>query len=179
MHDSFDLKWLVVFTLIEDDTATPDSRTLEKPQLLRLPNRRDLYPLSGIRLRLADGTLLEPSAAVDVATSTVVVPDRLFQVPITAGFQKRVSVWILAMTRDGITSRLAGPQTAFTGAEPLVVPQLTVNVVSGVDQASWGALAPGVEAAVERSIDGCRYLDARHALDHAVRGGAASTERRP
>jgi hypothetical protein len=153
VHDGFDLKWLVVFTLIEDDSGKPDEHTLEKPQLLRLPSRRDLYPLNGIRLRLADGTLLEPAAAVDASAGTVAVPDRLFQVPIAAGFGKRVSVWTLAMTRDGITSRLAGPQTAFTGAPPLVVPALTVTPVSGVDQASWPALAPGVEASVERSTD--------------------------
>jgi hypothetical protein len=153
VRDSFDLKWLVLFTLSQDDTEAPDKRTLEKPQLLRLPSRRDLYPMSGIRLRLADGTLLEPAAALDVATGTFEVPDRLFQIPIDPGFEKRVSVWMVAMTRDGITSRLAGPQTAFTGAEPLVLPQLTVQLVSGVDQASWGALAPGVEAAVERSVD--------------------------
>jgi hypothetical protein len=30
---------------------------------------------------------------------------------------------------------------------------LTVTPVSGVDQASWPALAPGVEASVERSTD--------------------------
>lgn len=153
VRDGFELKWLVVFTFIVDDSERPDERTLEKPQVLRLPSRRDLYPLNGIRLRLADGTLLEPTTAVEASAGTVEVPDRLFEVPITAGFGKRVSIWTLAMTRDGIVSTIAGPQTAFTGAEPLLVPELTVTPVSGVDQASWPPLTPGVEASVERSTD--------------------------
>jgi hypothetical protein len=154
VRDSFDLKWIVVFRLVVADSAQPDARTLEKAQLLRLPNRRDLYPSNGIRIRLADGTLLEPAASIDISTGALEIPDRLLSVSITTGFEKRVSVWILAMTRDGITSRLAGSQTAFTGAEPLAAPPLTVADAGGLDQASWPPLAPGIEASIERSVDG-------------------------
>lgn len=152
-RDSVDLKWLVVFMLASGDSEGPDQRTLERAQLLRLPNRRDLYPSGGIRVRLADGSLLEPAAVIDTGTGTLEVPDRVITASLAAGFEKRVSVWLLAMTRDGITSRLAGPQTAFTGAAPLQVPPLIVTVAGGVDQASWPALTPGVEASVERSVD--------------------------
>lgn len=152
-RDSVDLKWLVVFMLAVGDTEGPDQRTLERAQLLRLPNRRDLYPSGGIRVRLSDGTLLEPSAVIDVDTGALEVPDRVITASLAAGFEKRVSAWLIAMTRDGLTSRLAGPQTSFTGAAPLGVPQLTVTAAGGADQASWPALAPGVEASIERSVD--------------------------
>lgn len=152
-RDSVDLKWLVVFMLATGDSEAPDQRTLERAQLLRLPNRRDLYPFGGIRVRLADGTLLEPVTVIDTETGALEVPDRVITASIAAGFEKRVSIWLIAMTRDGITSRLAGPQTAFTGAAPLQVPPLTVTVAGGVDQGSWPALPTGVEASIERSVD--------------------------
>jgi hypothetical protein len=153
VRDTFDLKWLVVFAHVAADSAADDPSTV-KPQLLRLPNRRDLYPNGGIRLRLSDGTLLSPSAAVVVATGTSEVPDRVLTVPVAAGFGKRVSAWAVSMTRDGITSRVSGPRTAFTGAPPLAVPALTVTAAAGTDLASWGATPAEAEAALERSTDG-------------------------
>lgn len=154
LREVFDLKWLVLFTRVADDIQPADEKTLVKPQLLRLPNRRDLYPNDGIRLRLADGTLLTPATAAEVSSGTLEVPDRVLTVPVAAGFGKRVTVWALAMTRDGITSRLTPPLTAFTGAPPLTVPALTVTAVAGADEASWGALPGSVEASLERSVDG-------------------------
>jgi hypothetical protein len=153
VRDVFDLRWVVLFTLIVDATAPTDEASLEKPQLLRLPNRRDLYPNNGVRLRLANGTLLAPAIAVDVTSGTLDVPDRVLNVSIVGGFGKRVSVWAVAMTRDGITSRLIGPRTAFTGAAPLVVPALTVTSAAGSDMASWGAVSSDAEASLERSTD--------------------------
>ena len=56
-----ELAWAIVFARAGPITETPpDPRAA---QLLRMPNRRDLYPEGGLRLRLADGTLLSPSAA--------------------------------------------------------------------------------------------------------------------
>ena len=58
VREAFDLSWVVLFSAVED-AAVPPSGNLERPaQLLRLPNRRDLYPDDGVRVRLADGTLL-------------------------------------------------------------------------------------------------------------------------
>jgi hypothetical protein len=153
VHDAFDLRWLVFFSLTTDATAPADSRITEKPQLLRLPNRRDLYPNEGIRLRLRDATLLSPTA-VDVSTGTVEVPDRLMSVPLNAGSDKRVSVWAISVTRDGLTSRLAGPSTAFTGPAPIIVPALTVIAGSGIDLASWTPAPPTSQVSIERSVDG-------------------------
>ena len=153
VRDVFDVRWLVLFMLSADATTPADDASLEKPQLLRLPNRRDLYPNNGVRLRLANGTLLAPAQAVEVSTGTADAPDRVLNVPIAAGFGKRVSVWAIAMTRDGITSRLIGPRTAFTGAAPLVVPALNVTAAAGADLATWGAVSSDAETALERSTD--------------------------
>jgi hypothetical protein len=154
LRDVFDLKWLVLFTLDVDATEPLDEASLEKAQLLRLPNRRDLYPNNGIRLRLADGTVLAPANAIDVSTGTLEVPDRVLTVPIAAGFGRRVAVWAIAMTRDGITSRIVGPRTAFTGLAPLTVPALTVTIAAQSDMASWGAVPSAAEVSLERSTDG-------------------------
>jgi hypothetical protein len=152
VHDAFDLRWLVLFLLVSDATAPADSRSLETPKLLRLPNRRDLYPNHDIRLSLKDGSLLAP-IAIDVATGSLEVPDRLLNVPIEVGFEKRVSVWAISMTRDGITSRLAGPRTGFTGPVPLSVPDLSVTIGNGADLASWTTAPARSQVAIERSLD--------------------------
>jgi hypothetical protein len=155
LRDAFDLRWLLLFVVATDVDVPLDERMLDRPQLLRLPNRRDLYPQNGIRLRLRDGTLLAP-LAVDATTGTVEIPDRVLSAALNPdpGFDKRVSVWAVAVTRDGIPSRFAGPRTAFTGPRRLVVPALAVQAVTGEDQASWDALTVGAQVALERSTDG-------------------------
>lgn len=153
IRDVFDLKWLLVFTFVTDATTPADPAVIEKPQLLRLPNRRDLYPNNGVRLRLANGTLLVPAQAVEVSTGVADAPDRMLTFPIAAGFGKRVSVWTIAMSRDGITSRLAGPVTAFTGPAPLAAPMLSVAAGAESDLASWAAASDEAELSIERSVD--------------------------
>lgn len=153
VRDAFDLAWLVVFNLAIDAGAPLDERFLEKAQLLRLPNRRTLYPNDGLRLRLGDGTLLAPAASQAVSGGTLQPPDRLVDVTLAPGFNKRVGVWAVTMTRDGIPSRLTGPRTATTGPTPLVVPTLTVTAAGGLDQATWGAVTVPAQVAVERSSD--------------------------
>ncbi len=153
VRDVFDLKWLIVYTFVTDATAPVDPAVIEKPQLLRLPNRRDLYPNNGVRLRLANGTLLAPVQAVAVSAGIANAPDRVLAFPITAGFGKRISVWTIAMSRDGITSRLAGPVTAFTGPAPLAAPPLSVAAGTESDVASWSAASDEAELSIERSVD--------------------------
>jgi hypothetical protein len=138
VHDSYEIKWLAVFSFVSEAGTPLDERTLEKPQLLRLPNRRDLYPDDGLRLRLRDGTLLAPDA-VEVSTGVLVPPDRLLSITRTVGHEKRLAVWLVSLTRDGITSRFTGPLIATTGPTPLVAPVLTVTAGTNVDHASWTA----------------------------------------
>jgi hypothetical protein len=154
VRNAFDLKWLVLFTLVVPDPSPIDARIRDKAQLLRTPDRRDLYPLDGLRLRLADGTLLSPARALDIAaTGTVDVPDVVVSGTITPGYGKRVSVWAVTLTRDGIPSRFTGPATVRTGSAPLTVPQLTVVASAGTDTASWPLVTAPAEISIERSAD--------------------------
>jgi hypothetical protein len=153
VNDSFDLRWLLLFVLSGDAAAAPDLRTAGKAQLLRLPNRRDLYPNDGVRLCLGDDTLLAPTA-VEVSSGELQIPERLLRVRLTPGFDKRIAVWAVAMTRDGITSRFAGPRVAFTGPAPLSAPTVSVTTSDAEDHVAWAGVAAGVEIAVERNADG-------------------------
>ncbi len=154
MPQAFDLRWLVGFALVVPDSSPLDARARDRAQLLRIPDRRDLYPKDGLRVRLADGTLLEPALAADIVAAGVVeIPDVVVPAALTPGFGKRVAVWAVTLTRDGIPSRLAGPLTARTGALPLVVPGLHVSAVSGVDTATWGPPAATTEVSLQRSVD--------------------------
>lgn len=125
--------------------------TVPAAELLRTPNRPDLYPTGGIRLRLADGTLLAPTVA-DVSTGTVEAPDRRITTSLVAGFEQQVAVWAATLTQDGVPSRLAGPSVATTGPQPLVVPALTVAALAGEDQAAWSAPGVAAEIALQRSV---------------------------
>jgi hypothetical protein len=154
VRGAFDLKWLVLFTLAVPDPGPVDARIRDKAQLLRTPDRRDLYPLDGLRLRLADGTLLSPARALDIAaTGTEDVPDVVVSGTTTPGYSTRVSVWAVTLTRDGIPSRFTGPATARTGPAPLIVPQLTVAPSAGTDTASWPLVTAPAEISIERSVD--------------------------
>ncbi len=154
VRDAFDLKWLVLFTLAVPDPSPIDGRIRDKAQLLRTPDRRDLYPLDGLRLRLADGTLLSPASAIDIAaTGTADAPDVVVSSTIAPGYGKRVSVWAVTLTRDGIPSRFTGPATALTAPAPLIVPPLTVVASPGSDTASWPLVTAAAEISIERSVD--------------------------
>jgi hypothetical protein len=155
VHQAFDLKWLVLFTAVAPATEPAGDLTQTPARVLRIPDRRDLYPDDGLRLRLPDGTLLPAAQAVDaLASGTPAVPDLLVPATLQPGFGKRVVVWAVTMTRDGIPSRLAGPVTAHTGPAPLVVPGLIVTTAGGTDTATWAPLALGTELSLERSTDG-------------------------
>ncbi len=152
VQDAFDLAWVLVFADI-GQIGADDEVLRSSAQLLRLPNRRDLYPDDGIRLRLADGRLLAPAVAVAADTGVLDLPERVLTATVAAGFDERVALWGVAMTRDGITSRLAGPLITTTGPTPLVAPALTVTRAGGEDAASWGVLSTPALAALHRSTD--------------------------
>ena len=153
-RDTFDNEWVLIFNLSVAIDQVLDERTLEKAQLLRIPNRRDLYPNHAIRMRLPEGQLLQPAAIGDIQAGTHQIPDRIVNVDLNPGFDKRVALWAVTMTRDGIPSNFAGPQVVFTGPTPLVVPSLTVTTSAGQDCASWPALTGKAMISVERSTDG-------------------------
>ena len=154
VKDAFDIRWLLLFPLATDLSNGPDARTQETATLLRIPDRRDLYPNDGIRLRLADGTLIAPTVVDLQAVGVPSPPDRTAGAQVVGGYEKSVSVWGATMTRDGIPSRLAGPVTASTGLQPLVVPSLTVTSANSIDTATWGVPTIAVEISLERSTDG-------------------------
>ncbi len=114
VRDAFDLAHVVLFADDRDGLAPADDTTRIAAQLLRLPNRRDLYPDGGIRVRLADGSLLGPAAVLDRAAGAAVPPDRVLTGTLASAPQRRVALWGVAMTRDGIPSRLAGPVVTLT-----------------------------------------------------------------
>jgi len=118
VRDAFDLTHVLLFTDDQDSLPPPGDTTRIAAQLLRLPNRRDLYPSDGIRLRLADGTLLAPAAILDAATGAADPPDRVLTVTLAPGPGRRVAVWGVALTRDGVPSRLSGPVVALTAGGP-------------------------------------------------------------
>ena len=114
-----DLAWALLFCRVGDyATAPPDPAGA---QLLRVPNRRDLYPDAGVRLRLADGIVLAPvTASVAAATPDA---DGLLDVPLTAplpdatpGQLRQVQYWCYGLSRDGVPSRPLGPYTLTVAA---------------------------------------------------------------
>jgi hypothetical protein len=153
VRDAFDLRSLLVFSLIADAATPVGSALREQPALLRLRNARKLAPNDGVRLRLGDGSVLAPIAH-DLTAATSQPPDRLLSAQVTPGYDKRVAIWAATVTRDGITSRLCGPAVALTGARPLVAPALTVTATAGEDRASWGTLAVPAELSLDRTTDG-------------------------
>ena len=87
-----------------------------------MPNRRDLYPGNGIRLRLADGTLLAPTTKSLGDPDVAVEPDGAHRVtlhaPLTVapGTSAVVQYWCYALSRDGIPSRPLGPRSTGVSA---------------------------------------------------------------
>ena len=114
-----ELAWVLLFYRVGDwATAPPDPADA---QLLRMPNRHDLYPGGGLRLRLVDGTLLAPTAAEVAGAGTD--SDGLLDLPITVtltggtpGQPRWVRYWCYGLSRDGIPSQPLGPFTVAVGA---------------------------------------------------------------
>jgi hypothetical protein len=80
--------------------------------LLRIPNRRDLYPSDGLRLQLSDGTLLAPALAKDLTDPDVTVEadgTRVAALTTPAAKGSWVTLWCFALTRDGLPSFRCGP----------------------------------------------------------------------
>jgi len=81
-------------------------------ELLRVPNRRDLYPSGGIRLRLPDGTLLSPAVVKSLGDADVTVEadgTRVATLTLAVPGGGWATLWSYAVTRDGQGSRPCGP----------------------------------------------------------------------
>jgi hypothetical protein len=143
VRDAPDLHSVLFFATAIDGAGAPPA------ELLRTPNRPDLYPNAGIRLRLADGTLLSPTV-VAAAAGVSEMPDRIVSATLAAGYERQVAVWAATLTRDGVPSRLAGPGVAVTGPQRLVVPGLAVTTAAGDDHAAWSTPAVAAETALQR-----------------------------
>lgn len=153
---SFDLAWLSVFYLSEATLGSPSADQRKLPEVLRVPNLRDRYPRDGIRLRLSSGVLLAPAESVPIPGFS----GSTFQevtVGLTVAAGRRLAIWLLLITRDGIPSPLQGPLMVVTPLPPPVVPPLTVTRRDGIatiHRASWPAVIFDGDLAVESSIDG-------------------------
>jgi hypothetical protein len=101
---------LLLFAAITPPHTMPES--YPDAELLRVPNRRDLYPNDGIRLRLSNGALLSPASTLQLADPSVTVEadgTRVATLSLTAGAGAWVTLWCFALTRDGQPSRVCGP----------------------------------------------------------------------
>lgn len=99
---------LLLFAAITPPNTTPAS--YPDAELLRVPNRRDLYPADGIRLRLSSGALLPPVATLQLTDPSVIVEadgTRVAKFTLAAGGW--ATLWCFALTRDGQPSRVCGP----------------------------------------------------------------------
>jgi hypothetical protein len=106
-----DLAYLLVFSTTVPISA-PLKTDLSGAELLRTPNRRDLYPQNGIRLRPpGGGPLIAPTtkALSDPDVTTDAAGNRSATVTIPATFGSWVVLWALSLSKDGIPSRVSGP----------------------------------------------------------------------
>jgi hypothetical protein len=145
------LKYALVFrTVVVETGADPTA------QLLRVPNRPDLYPGGNFRLRLSDGRRLT-ATVVELATIEHDTAGwRILVQPESA--DGPVRVWVVSLTTDGAPSDLCGPsQIPFTPPAP-AAPVLAAAVADGMIRFSWtwaaGAKYP---VTLESSTDGATW----------------------
>ena len=107
-----DIAWLLVFSTMLP-VASPIT-DLSGAELLRIPNRRDLYPLNGLRLRYQGSSdLLLPVAKslADPDVTTGADGSRSATIHVPAAFGNYVILWTYSLSKEGIPSRLTGPFT--------------------------------------------------------------------
>jgi hypothetical protein len=145
--------------LVFQQALTADTDPDERGALVRVPSTPALVP-HGARLRLRDGSHITPEAlAADGDAIERSGGYRHLPIDITASPGEVVRVWACALTRDGVTSPLAGPYRVALPPGPLVTPTLTATTSpTTVALAwSWPAAAPSCDVLVERSADGEQF----------------------
>jgi hypothetical protein len=114
---------LVVAVPADDDTvsallfaaiapAGADPPVQGEADILRIPNRRDLYPNDGIRLLLSDGTLLAPSFVKSLGDADVQIAadgSRVAKLTVSASSGVWATLWCYSITNDGFPSHACGP----------------------------------------------------------------------
>jgi hypothetical protein len=114
-----ELSWVLLFVNVAPWSDTPSDPA--RARLVRIPNRRDLYPANGIRLRLAEGTLLAPVAKPLADADVAVQPDGALRATVTSqlpppgGAPRIAQYWCYALSRDGIPSRGLEPRSTGLG----------------------------------------------------------------
>lgn len=135
-----------------------DAGREELPELVRVPSATHLAPSDRAKLRTPAGDLVAATMVLDLPSATGAPRrDVVANLPVPAGASARV--WACAMTRDGVTSPLAGPFPISQPPLPIAAPTL---VVSGSRPNlalswTWPAADDASEVIVERSIDGTSF----------------------
>ena len=149
----------VAYLLVFHRVAHDDAASEELPELMRVPSASRLGPAERAKLRAADGSFVAATAVIDLPAAVSGEPRRnvVADVPIEPGASARV--WVCAMTRDGVTSPLAGPFRVSRAPLPLAPPTLVVTGSAPVFQLSWSWPAPSdaSDVVVERSTDGVKF----------------------
>lgn len=126
-----------------------------RAEVLRVPNRRDLYPTAGIGLIAASGEVLRP-ASVSVSALTE-EPDGRAKATfdIKVGYGRRLLVYAVAASVDGIPSVPVGPEVAETALPPLAVPRMRAAHADGGVRVQWSAEAKAtpVEVRIEKQVE--------------------------
>ena len=108
-----ELSWVLLFVNVAPWSEHPSDPAMAA--LVRTPNRRDLYPTNGIRLRLADGTLLAPVAKSLADADVTPQSDGALRATVTAPLPPpgthpmMAQYWCYALSRDGAPSRALEP----------------------------------------------------------------------
>ncbi|HEX7681831.1 MAG TPA: hypothetical protein VF713_27175, partial [Thermoanaerobaculia bacterium] len=89
-------------------------------ELLRVPNRPDLYPNAGVTLRSPNGALLAPIVknltTPDITIDTEGYRRAVITLPVhTVGWMR---CWCASMSADGVASAPIGPFSVAVGVAP-------------------------------------------------------------
>lgn len=105
-----DTTTLLLFAALTPPNTMPPTQS--EAEIQRVPNRRDLYPNNGLRLRLSDGTLLAPAAVKPLADVDVTIEadgTRVATIALSVPAGGWATLWCYGVTRDGQPSRRCGP----------------------------------------------------------------------
>ena len=105
-----DTVWALLFAVVTPPGTPPEPQW--SAELLRAPNRHDLYPHDGLRLLLGDGSLLAPLAVKSLSDPLVISEadgTRVVTLAAPATPASWVTLWAFALTRDGRPSPPCGP----------------------------------------------------------------------
>jgi hypothetical protein len=147
------------FLFVQPASTTPGP--VGEADILRVPNRPDLYP-QGIFLLPPTGDPTSPSLVKALADPDVTVGEdgfrRVALGPLDAPPGARLHVWACSVTRDGVPSLLAGPWSVIMPLAPLSAPTLAAVRVAEDLVFTWTwPDAESHDVALEWSADGAAW----------------------